>query len=77
MQINQDELFKRYTKPTSKHKHEYQAICSDLEKDFGKRVWTLPHMLGVTDAKLKRAAVIARDKGILKFAYLLAIIHNL
>lgn len=59
------------------HEYEYQEVCSDLQKDFGKLVWTLPYKDGVTEYKIKKAGEIARSRGILKFNYLVGIIKKL
>jgi len=77
MDINKDKLFKRYTTPTSKHKEEYQEVCSELEKDFGKGVWALPHKPGFTNDKLRRAGIKARERGIMKIGYLIGIVKRL
>lgn len=72
-------LMDKYQIGTKKTKHEYefQEVCSDLEKDFGKLVWTLPHKIGFTPHKIKKAGAIARKRGVLKFPYLVGIIKNL
>ena len=62
---------------TTKHNHEFQEVCEDLQKDFGKLVWTLPYKVGITETKLRRAGEIARKRGILKFNYLVGVIKNL
>lgn len=61
----------------TKHNYEFQEVCSDLEKDFGKLVWTLPYKKGVTEHKIKEAGQIARKRGILKFNYLVGILKRL
>ena len=61
----------------TKHNFEYQEVCSDLEKDFGKLVWTLPYKKGVSEYKIKEAGKIARQRGVLKFNYLVGIINRL
>lgn len=61
----------------TKHEYEYQEVCSDLQKDFGKLVWTLPYKEGVTEYKIKEAGRIARQRGILKFNYLVGILKKL
>ena len=63
-------------KPT-KHDFEYQEVCVELEKDFGKLVWTLPFKPFVKEFKLREAAKIARKRGILKFGYLVGILKKL
>lgn len=64
------------TTPT-KHEYEYQEVCEDLQKDFGKLVWTLPYKKGVTEFNLKKAGAIARKRKILKFRYLVGILNKL
>jgi len=59
------------------HEYEFQEVCSDLQKDFGKQVWTLPYKEGVTEYKIKEAGRIARQRGVLKFPYLLGILKKL
>lgn len=66
----------RFTRPT-KHQYEYQEICENLQKDFGKLVWTLPYKKGVTEYKIKKAGEIARARGILDYRYLVGIIKKL
>jgi len=61
----------------TKHQEEYQEVCSDLQEDFGKLVWTLPYKKGVTEYKIKEAGKIARERGVLKFNYLVGIIKRL
>jgi len=68
----------RYTTPTSKHEHEFQDICSKMEKYFkDKIVWTLPHIKGHTDCKLKQALEICQDKGITNLNYLRGILKRI
>lgn len=64
-------------RPTTKHQHEFQEICEELEPIYGKAVWTLPHQPGVTEFKLRRAHAIARSRGITKLPYLIGIIKKL
>ena len=59
------------------HGHEFQEVCSDLQADFGKAVWSLPYKEGITEYKIREAGKIARKRGILKFNYLLGIINKL
>ena len=59
------------------HEFEYQEVCTELEKDFSKLVWTLPFKKGYSEFNLKKAAGIARKKGILKFNYLVGILKKL
>lgn len=64
-------------KRTTKHKHEYQEVCEDLQKDFGKLVWTLPYKKGFTEHKIRTAGQIARSRGITTVPYLVGIIKKL
>ena len=61
----------------AKYDYEYQEVCSDLQKDFGKLVWTLPYKSWVTEYKLRKAGEIARQRGVKKFPYLVGIIKRL
>ena len=61
----------------TKHEHEYQEICEDLQKDFGKLVWTLPYKKNVTNYKLKEAGAIARKRGITTIPYLIGVMKKL
>lgn len=70
-------LMSSYQVKKSKHEYEYQEVCSDLEKDFGKLVWTLPHKVGFTPYKIKKAGGIARKRGVLKYPYLVGVLKNL
>lgn len=71
------ELFKNLPVKKTKHEYEYQEVCCDIEKDFGRLVWTLPYKVGVTPYKIKKAAEIARARGIKKYPYLVGIIKRL
>ena len=64
-------------KPVSKHKHEYQEVCSELEKTYGKLVWTLPFKKGFTEYKLKKAHEVCLKRGILTFKYLYGVLRKL
>lgn len=81
MEINVErylgDLEKKIARPLTDHEHEFQEICTDLEKDFSKLVWTLPHKTWCTEAKLQKAGEIARKKGIKTFKYLVGIIKKL
>lgn len=61
----------------TKHKYEFQEVCSDLEKDFGKAVWALPYKPWCNEYKLREAGRIARERGVLKIGYLIGIIKKL
>lgn len=64
-------------RPTTKHQWEYQEVCEQLQPIYGKGVWTIPYMKGVTEYKLREAAKIAKQRGIYKLAYLIGIIKKL
>lgn len=61
----------------TKHHYQFQEVCADLEKDFGKAVWSLPFKEGFTEHKLKKAGAIARKRGIHSLAYLIGIVKKL
>lgn len=63
----------------TKHEYEYQEICEDLQKDFGKLVWIIPHKNKpwVTEFNLKEAGKIARKNGITTVPYLIGIMKKL
>lgn len=64
-------------KPTTKHNYEFQEICEDLQKDFGKAVWSLPHKPYCTEHKLREAGEIARKRKVYTIGYLIGIIKKL
>jgi len=72
-------LFANYQlgREQTKHEYEFQEVCEDLAKDFGKLVWTLPYKKNVTEYKIKEAGRIARARGVKKFPYLMGIIKKL
>lgn len=70
-------LMDKYEIKKNKHEYEFQEICADLEKDFGRGVWALPHRAGFTEYKIKKAGEIARERGVLKLGYLIGIIKKL
>ena len=61
----------------TKHKFEYQELCEELEPIYGKLVWTLPHKIGFTEYKIRKAHEIAQNRKILKINYLIGIIKKL
>jgi hypothetical protein len=78
MAINFAHIEARLQNPVvTKHNHEYEEVCSELEPLFGKLVWTLPYVKGVTEYKIREAAAIARKRGKLTFPYLRGIINRL
>ena len=70
------ELIQIHAQKESKYKHEYQELCDELQKIYGKAVWTLPFRSGITESKIRRAHAIAQKRGITSFAYLCGIIKN-
>jgi len=76
--ISIEQLAARFSiDPATKHNHEYEEVCSELEPLFGKLVWTLPYVKGVSEYKIREAAAIARKRGKLTFPYLRGIINRL
>ena len=69
----------QFGKKETKHEFEFQEICEDLQKDFGKLVWTIPHKKGnwVTNYNLKKAGAIARKAGVTTVPYLIGIMKRL
>ena len=61
----------------TKHQYEFQEICEDLQKDFGKQVWVIAHKPFCTNYKLKEAGRIARQRGITKIGYLIGVMKKL
>lgn len=61
----------------SKFNYEFQELCSQLEPIYGKLIWTLPHKVGFTEYKIRKAHDIATLKGITKIGYLIGIIKKL
>lgn len=70
-------LFDQHQPQASRHEFEFQEVCTDLERDFGRAVWSLPHKANVTEFKLREAGRIARERGIKKFAYLVGVLKRL
>lgn len=60
-----------------KIEYEFQEICLELEKTYGKLVWTLPFKKGFTEYKIRKAAEIAQKKKNTSFGYLVGIIKKL
>lgn len=61
----------------SKHKFEFQELCEELEPIYGKLVWTLPHKVGFTEYKIRKAHEICKQKNILSIRYLIGIVKKL
>lgn len=65
--------------PKGKHDFEFQELCSELEKYWGKRVWTLPHRHGFTENRIRMAARNCWKRGKVGdkwFGYLFKVIQN-
>lgn len=76
--MNFDHITARLEKPEpTKHQHEYQELCEELQPIYGKLVWTLPHQVGITEWKIREAHRIAQQRKITTFAYLRGIIKKL
>lgn len=56
---------------------EFQSLCQENEKYFGKGIWMLPHREGVTDVKLREAIEIAKRREKTTVGYLIGIIKKL
>ena len=67
----------RFTTPTTKHHHEYQELCEELQSIYGKAIWGLPHKPGFTEFKIREAHRIAKTRGITTLGYLIGIIRKL
>lgn len=61
----------------TKHQHEYQELCEELQPIYGKGVWTIPHLPFATEYKIREAHRIASRRGITKLAYLIGIVKKL
>lgn len=72
------ELVQNIGTQRSKHDYEFQEICVELEKSYGKRIWRVPYFTWVTEHKLRKAAEIAKERGKEgDFGYLVGIIKKL
>lgn len=61
----------------SRHEHEFQEVCSELEPIYGKGIWTVPHRADCTEWKLREAARIAQLRGKTTLAYLIGVMKRL
>ena len=77
MALKFDHIKQALAAPTTKHDHEFQEVCEELEPIYGKAAWLLPSLKDVTPHKIKEAAAIARKRGNLTFSYLRGIIKRL
>ena len=57
--------------------YEFQALGVELQPIYGKVIWTLFHKKGMTEAKIRDAAHIAKNRGKETFPYLVGIIKKL
>lgn len=60
-----------------KVEYEFQAVCLDLEKFYGKQVWTLPYKVGFTERKIVKAHEICVRRGKISLGYLIGVIKRL
>lgn len=77
MEINQAYLNKFQVVTT--YRYEFELICKEYEPFFGRLIWTLPYkpIPGMTNEKIRKAAEIAKKRGINKIPYLIGIIKKL
>lgn len=61
----------------TKHKHEYQELCEELEPHYGKLVWTLPFKAGFTEHKLRKAHEVCQKRKIINYKYLYGVLKKL
>ena len=57
--------------------YEFQALGVELQPIYGKVIWTLFHKKGMTEAKIRDAAKIAKSRGKENFPYLIGILKKL
>ena len=57
--------------------YEFQALGVELQPIYGKVVWTLFYKKGMTEAKIRDAAKIAKSRGKESFGYLVGILKKL
>lgn len=56
---------------------EFQQLCLENEKLFGRAIWTLPFQKGVTDEVLREAVKICEKNGVTTFPYLKGVIKRI
>ncbi len=61
----------------SKHKFEYQELCEELAKIYGKQIWILPSKPFFTEHKLRKAHEVCQKRGVLTFNYLYGVLRKL
>lgn len=76
METKISDIIKDYKVEKTKHKFEFQELCTELEPIYGKAIWSLVYRVGFTEYEIRRAHKIAQDKGIIKLAYLIGIIKR-
>ncbi len=64
-------------KVKSKHRFEYQEICEELAKTYGRQIWILPSKPFFTEYKLRQAHKICQQRNILTFRYLVGVLKKL
>jgi len=64
-------------KRETKHNHQFQELCTQLQGIYGKKIWYLPCIKNVTEHKIREAHKIAKDRGIMTIPYLMGIIKRL
>lgn len=58
--------------------HEFQQLGKELEPIYGKRIWAVFHQPKGTEANVRRAAEICRERGKGgNFAYFMGVLRNL
>jgi len=76
MKIDKEKYLKKF-KITKKQTFEFQEICSNLQKIYGKGIWGLTKKLWFSEEKLRQAHKICKEKGITYIGYLIKVIKNL
>lgn len=56
---------------------EFQELCLEMEKIYGKLVWTLPYKRGFTEKRIRKAHEICKNKGKEGFPYLMGVLNKL
>ena len=77
--ITEDNSIKElvFIEKKTKHKFEFQELCSELEPIYGKRIWTVPFIKGFTEYKIRKANEIAHKANIININYLIGIIKKI
>lgn len=78
MQGLKEFLDKKSFKKSSKPVYEYQDLCVELQEFYGKGIWRVPCLVGVTNNKIRDAhKANMNGKKVFKVAYLIGIIRKL